>query len=91
MQETRRTVSARRHGEHVDVPLATFTRPVDAATVADLGLSIEEGRHLLGSQQQTIAQSQIHAYDSARRRCRHCRAYRRLKDWQGRVVSATPG
>ena len=91
MKEMRCTVSVRRDGEHVDVPLATFTRPVDAATVADFGLSMEEGRQLLSSLQQTIAQSQIRAYDSAQRRCRHCGAYRRIKDWLGRVVSTSLG
>jgi hypothetical protein len=91
MKEMCWTVSVRRDGEHLDVPLAPFTRPVDAATVADFGLSMEEGRQLLSSLQQTIAQSQIRAYDSARRRCRHCGAFRRIKDWRGRVVSTSLG
>lgn len=38
---------------------------------------------------ETIAQSQVRAYDSARRRFRHCGAYRRIKDWRGRVVSTS--
>ena len=70
---------------------ATFTRPIDSATVADFRLSLEEGRHLLKVLQEAVARSQIHAYDSARRCCRHCGAYRRIKDWRGRVVATSLG
>jgi len=59
MRQLRWTVSVRRDGDREEVALATFTRPVDAATAADFGLSLEEGRQLLGALQQTIAQSQI--------------------------------
>lgn len=91
MRQMRWTVSVQREGAVEGVPLATFTRPIDSATVADFGLSLEEGRHLLRVLQEAVAQSQIHAYDSARRRCRHCAAYRRIKDWRGRVVATSLG
>src|SRR5450756_1645169 len=91
MQQMRWTVSVRREGEEDGLPLATFTRPIDGATVADFGLSLEEGRQLLRDLQQAVVQSQIDAYDSARRRCRHCGAYRLIKDWRKRVVATTLG
>jgi hypothetical protein len=37
------------------------------------------------------SQSQIHVYDDARRHCRRCGAYRRIKDWRERVVATTLG
>lgn len=91
MRQMRWTVSVQRDGEVNGEPLATFTRPVDGATVADFGPSLEEGRHLLKVLQETIVQSQIRAYDNARRRCRHCGAYRRIKDWRERLVATTLG
>src|SRR5450631_1184741 len=91
MRQMRWTVSVQRDGEVNGEPLATFTRPVDGATVADFGLSLEEGRHLLKVLQETIGKSQIRAYDNARRRCRHCGAYRRIKDWRERLVATTLG
>src|SRR5450631_3994714 len=91
MRQMRWTVSVQRDGEVNGEPLATFTRPVDGATVADFGPSLEEGRHLLKVLQETIVQSQICAYDNARRRCRHCGAYRRIKDWRERLVATTLG
>ena len=47
MRQMQWTVSVKRDGDAQGVALATFTRPVDGATVADFGLSLEEGRHLL--------------------------------------------
>jgi hypothetical protein len=91
MRQMRWTVSVHREGGGESVPLATFTRPVDGAKVADFGLSLEEGRHLLKVLQEAVVQSQIRAYDSARRCCRHCGAYRRIKDWRGRVVTTSLG
>jgi hypothetical protein len=47
MQQMRWMVSVRREGEEDGLPLATFTPPIDGATVANFGLSLEEGRQLL--------------------------------------------
>ena len=91
MQPMRWTVSVQRAADVKSMPLATFMRPVDGATVADLGLSLEEGRHLLKILQAAVVQSQLRAYDRARRCCRHCGAYRRIKDWRGRVVTTSLG
>lgn len=85
------TVYMQPHGGGDAVPLATFRRPVKGATAADFGLSIAEGRELLVALQRSIAQSQIHAYDSHRRRCRHCGAYGRIKDWRPRMFATGLG
>lgn len=66
-------------------------RPIDGASVADFGLSIPEGRALLASLQQVLAQDQVLAYDERRRRCRHCGAYRRIKDWRPRSIATGLG
>jgi len=91
MRHMQWTVSVQRSGDAHGVSLITFTRPVDGATVADFGLSLEEGRQLLAALQQAIAQNQIDAYDSANRRCRHCGSYRRIKEWRSRIVATTLG
>ncbi len=91
MRQMQWTVCLQGEGGVDGETLATFTRPLDGATVADFGLSLEEGRHLLKVLQRAVVQSQIHAYDDARRRCRHCGAYRRIKDWRERVVATTLG
>ena len=72
MRQMQWTVSVKRDGDAQGVALTTFTWPVDGATVADFGLSLEEGRHLLRTLQEAVTQSQICAYDCARRCCRHC-------------------
>ena len=91
MRQMQWTVSVKRDGDAQGVALATFTRPVDGATVADFGLSLEEGRHLLRTLQEAVTQSQICAYDCARRCCRHCGTYRRIKDWRDRVITTCLG
>jgi hypothetical protein len=74
------TVYPQPHDGSEAVPLATFRRPAVGATPADFGLSTAEGRELLVALQHAIAQSQIHACDMSRRRCRHCGTYRQSKD-----------
>ena len=54
MRQMQWTVSVKRNGGAQGVALAMFTRPVDGATVADFGLSLEEGRHLLRTLQEAV-------------------------------------
>ena len=85
------TVYLQSHHGSEAVPLATFKRPVDAAAPADFGLSIAEGRELLVALQNAVAQRQIDAYDVSRRRCKHCGAYRQIKEWRPRVFATALG
>ena len=89
--DIRWTVWVQREGSGERVPLVRFRRPVDTATVSDFGLSIAEGRLLLRALQTTIAQDQVVEYDLQRRHCRHCGAYRRIKDWRPRVYATGLG
>lgn len=89
--EKRWTVYVQREGSAKRVPLVRFRRPVDTATVSDFGLSIAEGRLLLRALQTAVAQDQVVAYDLQRRHCRHCGAYRRIKDWRPRVFATGLG
>jgi hypothetical protein len=41
--------------------------------------------------QSNVVQDQIVAYDIQRRHCRHCGAYRRIKDWRPRVFMTALG
>jgi hypothetical protein len=91
MRQIQWTVSVQRQGDNESVALATFNRPVENATASDFGFSLEERRQLLRALQQVVTQDQIQAYDVVRRRCRHCGAYRRIKDWRGRVVATGLG
>ena len=78
-------------GSAVQVPLATFERPLEKAAPGDFGLSFLEGRELLAALQRVVAQDQIVAYDLRRRCCRHCGSYRRIKDWRRRTFSTGLG
>ena len=78
------TVYVKRRRSKRAVPTGSFQRPVTTAKPADFGLSIPEARALLASLQRVVGQDQIHAYDAERRPCRHCGAYRRMKDWRSR-------
>jgi hypothetical protein len=73
------------------VKVGSVERPIDGATIADFGLSISEGRKLLARLQQVVAQDQAMAYDQRRRRCRHCGAFRRIKDWRSRSIATGLG
>ena len=70
MRQMQWTVSVKRDGDAQGVALATFTRPVDGAMVADFGLSLEEGRHLLRTLQEAVTQSHRHAKPNLRLRLR---------------------
>jgi hypothetical protein len=50
-----------------------------------------EGRLLLRTLQTAVAQDQVVAYDLHRRHCRHCGAYRQIKDWRPRVFTTGLG
>jgi len=89
--EMRWTVYVQREGSADRVALVRFRRPVETATVGDFGLSIVEGRLLLRTLQTAIAQDQVVAYDLHRRHCRHCGAYRQIKDWRPRVFTTGLG
>lgn len=66
------TIYLQRDGTDEKVPLATFQRPLEGATLADFGLSMSEGKSLLSSLQHAMVHDQIRAYDARRRCCRHC-------------------
>ncbi len=86
------TVFVKRKGNSEAVLLATFQRPsAVSATASDFGLSIAEARQLLVELQRSVAQDQICAYDARRRCCRHCGAYRQIKDWRPRTIASGLG
>ena len=63
------TVFVQQSGSAVQVPLATFERPLEKAAPGDFGQSILEGRELLKALQTVVAQDQVVAYDLQRRCC----------------------
>lgn len=73
------------------IQLGTVERPTRNAEPADFGISLRELRPLALALQQTVAQQQIYAYDREKRRCPHCGAYRRIKDWRPRTFDTALG
>lgn len=78
-------------GSDETIQLGTVERPTCNAEPADFVLSLREVRLLALALQQTVAQQQIYAYDRAKRRCPHCGAYRRIKDWRPRTFDTALG
>ena len=71
--------------------IGNFSRPLDGATPADFGLSLNEAQGMIGNLQRHITQSQIRAYDVRHRRCPHCGTYRQIKDWRKRTIQSALG
>lgn len=57
------TIFVQQVGTDDSIAVRTVERPFKGATVADFGLSTSEGRKLVANLRQTVAQSQIRAYD----------------------------
>ena len=74
------------------VCLTLLVRPGAAdAKPADLGLSLQEARVVLGALQRAVVQGQVKSYDAYRRPCAECGRYRRIKDWRPRVFNTSLG
>jgi hypothetical protein len=86
-----RLVKTGADGEKQSLDVATITRPDDLVEIANLGLTLAEGKLLLaGLQQQIVA---VQARDHAVRRpdCRHCGEACRVKDYRDHAIATLFG
>jgi hypothetical protein len=74
MQWTVRLEARTDQGEAEITELVTFSRPVVAGTLADLGLALSEAKAVLAKLQGNMVQSQAAEYVAYHRLCPHCRA-----------------
>ncbi|HEX8569097.1 MAG TPA: ISKra4 family transposase, partial [Caulobacteraceae bacterium] len=84
MQWTVRLEARTDQGEAEITELVTFSRPVVAGTLADLGLALSEAKAVLAKLQGIMVQSQAAEYAAYSRVCPHCRVPRPLKDRRSR-------
>ena len=66
-------------GEAEITELVTFSRPVVAGTLADLGLALAEAKAVLAKLQGITVQSQVAEYVAYHRVCSHCRVPQPLR------------
>jgi hypothetical protein len=59
-------------------------RPVDPLADSPVGLTLVEGKTILGVAQARLVEAQAAAYCAARRQCGHCGGSRALKGWRRR-------
>jgi hypothetical protein len=64
---------------------------VDHLTEKTIGLTLAEGKAILGALQTRLVEAQALAYCAARRRCRHCGRMRPLKEWRRRRLATLFG
>src|SRR5271154_1903469 len=68
-----------------------IARPNRLSHLADVGMSLEEGKHILARIQSVIAAAQADRESVARRICTDCGASRRLKDYRTRRIDTVFG
>ena len=91
MQWTVRLEARTNQGEVETTELVTFSRPVVAGTLADLGLALAEAKAVLAKLQGIMVQSQAAEYAAYHRVCPHCRVPQPVKDRRTRRVQTLFG
>ncbi|MGH7117734.1 MAG: ISKra4 family transposase [Acetobacteraceae bacterium] len=78
-------------GEVKTVELVRITRPVLAATAADVGLSLAEAKSLMARLQETMVRGQVDEYAHCRRMCSECLTFQPVKDRRQRRLQTLFG
>jgi hypothetical protein len=78
-------------GEKQSVDVMTITRPDDLSDVANLGLTLAEGKLLLAGLQQEIVAAQATDHAVRRPDCRSCGLVCRVKDYRDHLVATLFG
>ena len=78
-------------GEAETVELVSITRPVLAATVDDVGLTLAEAKSLMASLQEAMVRGQVAEYLHCRRVCPHCLTFQSVKDRRRRRLQTLFG
>jgi hypothetical protein len=71
--------------------IGTITRPIADLLPEQIGLTLEEGQHLLRRIQMAIIGHQVHGYELRRRLCNDCGRQRRIKDTRRKSVQTAFG
>jgi hypothetical protein len=86
-----RLVKIEADGEQQAIDVATITRPDDLIEIANLGLTLAEGKLLLAALQQQIVAAQARDHAVRRPDCRSCGAVCRVKDYRDHAVATLFG
>ena len=86
-----RLVKTGADGEKQAIDVATITRPDDLAEIANLGLTLAEGKRLLAALQQEIVAAQARDHAVRRPDCRSCGAACRVKDYRDHAIATLFG
>jgi hypothetical protein len=78
-------------GQTTTSDLMTIKRPVSGLGIADVGLTLKEGKALLMALQSEVVQQQISEYSAFRGICHHCQNMRRRKDVRTRALNTVFG
>ena len=74
-------------GEVRTLDVMEINRPDDLGDIADLGLTLDETKRLLGRLQQAIVGAQVKDHAAQRPSCSRCGGGCRVKDYQDHVVA----
>src|SRR6201995_5856601 len=86
-----RLVNTGADGEKQSIDVATITRPDDLVEIANLGLTLAEGKLLLAGLQQQIVAAQARDHAVRRPDCRSCGAVCHVKDYRDHAVATLFG
>jgi hypothetical protein len=86
-----RLVKIEADGENQSIDVATINRPDDLVEIANLGLTLAEGKRLLAGLQQQIVAAQAKDHAIRRPNCRSCGLVCRVKDYRDHAVATLFG
>ena len=86
-----RLVKTGADGEKRSIDVATINRPDDLVEIANLGLTLAEGKLLLAGLQQEIVAAQARDHAVRRPHCRSCGKVCRMKDYRDPAVATLSG
>ena len=86
-----RLVKTGADGEKQSIDIVTINRPDDLVEIANLGLTLAEGKLLLAALQQQIVAAQARGHAVRRADCRRCGLVCRVKDYRDHAVATLFG
>src|ERR1700760_2717326 len=86
-----RLVKIEADGENQSIDVATINRPDDLVEIANLGLTLAEGKLVLAGLQQQIVAAQAKGHAARRPDCRSCGDVCRVKDYRDHAVATLFG
>ena len=78
-------------GDEPFADVMTINRPDDLDDIANLGLTVGDGKRLLAGLQQEIVAAQVRSHSVRRPACRICRGICHVKDYRNHAVATQFG